>query len=159
MSGATAQHPACWLEKSLPEAEVLSISACRAVCFATLLVRYEQCQTSLLSASRCTQSATPELLLLCRWMAADLYLREVDILRFEVSLEAGLTRTGYVGQHMQGGGAHMPAGTATVRSQSLEQACAQLLLGCALSTTHASMAHVCLCLLVCAPSAVHEPVQ
>ncbi len=29
-------------------------------------------------------------MLLCRWMAADLYLREVDILRFEVGIVAYL---------------------------------------------------------------------
>jgi hypothetical protein len=64
-------------------------------------------------ALHCTQSATHHLLLLCRWMAADLYLREVDILRFEVSTRS-IThgREGYVQHHMQGDGAHMSAGAA-----------------------------------------------
>lgn len=36
-----------------------------------------------------TNNACLLLLVLCRWMAADLYLREVDVLRFEVSLCGG----------------------------------------------------------------------
>lgn len=48
---------------------------------------------------RCAVQVTHNVACLARWMAADLYLREVDVLRFEVRLLASSTHNTLTGWH------------------------------------------------------------